>query len=66
MYLFYIIHIYYMLSNNEEKKIISSIIIKRIKMTNEKGGDDVSKRNFYMYLSFIILFNIFIIITYLI
>ena len=24
-------------------------------MTNEKGGDDVSKRNFYMYLSFIIL-----------
>lgn len=24
-------------------------------MTNEKGGDDVSKRNFYIYLSFIIL-----------
>ena len=24
-------------------------------MTNEKAGDDVSKRNFYMYLSFIIL-----------
>lgn len=27
-------------------------------MTNEKGGDDVSKRNFYMYLSFIILVGI--------